>query len=80
MKVNGEYLWFEGLFVIIKDIKYCLIKKHDEKINNKFKIKSFKELNNILREYDNKNKQYYLIFQVFLLYQEFVLLQPYQRL
>mgnify|MGYP003294648155 CR=1 FL=1 len=23
MKVNGEYLWFEGLFVIIKDIKYC---------------------------------------------------------
>ena len=62
MKVNGEYLWFEGLFVIIKDIKYCLIKKHDEKINNKFKIKSFKELNNILREYDNKNKQYYLIF------------------
>lgn len=62
MKIDGDYLWFEGFFVIIKGVKYCLIKKHNESSNNKLKIRSFKELNYELREYENKNKDYYLVF------------------
>lgn len=62
-RFNGDDTkWYEESKVKINNNEYCLIRQAKNTSSNKIKLKTFKELNNILLNYKKEEKNYFLIF------------------
>lgn len=54
--------WYEETSVSIKNNQYQLIRQSKNSSSNKVRLKTFKELTNLINTYEKEDKDYYLIF------------------
>lgn len=62
LNINSEYEWFESVCYSLNDNKLCLIRKTNNISSSQLKLKSFKDMINIIDRYESNKKDYYLVF------------------